>query len=137
MKAYIEGALSTIYTPLYSQLCKEIIKKPSEAKKYLATIKKMLLNSYYTSSVTPFENLDMNDADYASGLILWLEFTGHKNKNLRGDLLLKMSLADDEAIALTSQMLLSISPSIANKECTGLWKQFVEDFDKTAKRIIT
>ncbi len=133
MKAYIESALSTIYTPLYSKLCVEIIKDPANSKEEIMAIKKMLLNSYYSSSVRPFENIELTNADFGIGVYLWLAFADHPNDRLLHELSLGLQYADEDLIVLTVKMVNSLSQCFIVKECTGIWGRFIEDLDKSIK----
>lgn len=133
MKAYIESALSTIYTPLYSKLCVEIIKDPANSKEEIMAIKKMLLNSYYSSSVRPFENIELTNADFGIGVYLWLAFADHPNDRLLHELSLGLQYADEDLIVLTVKMVNSLSQCLIVKECTGIWGRFIADLDKSIK----
>lgn len=131
MKAYIESALSTIYIPLYSKLCVEIIKDPANSNEEIMAIKKMLLNSYYSSSVRPFENIELTNADFGVGVYLWLAFADHPNDRLLHELSLGLQFADEDLIVLTVKMVNSLSKCLIAKECTGIWGRFITDLDKS------
>lgn len=133
MKAYIDSALNTINTPLYKNLCLQIIKNPTRSIQEVATIKKMLLNSYYSSAMRPFENIELTDADYGVGVLLWLAFSDHPNKIMQQEQCLWLQFAEDDLITLTVKMVDSLSKQAFVLEYTGIWKSFINDLDKSIK----
>lgn len=133
MKAYIDSALNTINTPLYRNLCLQIIKNPTGSTKEVIAIKKMLLNSYYSSAMRPFENIELTDADYGASILLWLAFSDHPNKIMQQEQCLWLQFAEDDLITLTVKMVNSLSKQSSVLEYTGIWKSFIKDLDKTTK----
>ena len=133
MKAYIDSALNTINTPLYRNLCLQIIKNPTGSTKEVIAIKKMLLNSYYSSAMRPFENIELTDADYGISILLWLAFSDHPNKIMQQEQCLWLQFAEDDLITLTVKMVNSLSKQSSALEYTGIWKSFIKDLDKTTK----
>lgn len=127
MKGYIDSALKVTSTPLYLDLCNIIVRQPKKSQSEINTIKKMLLNAFYTSSDNPYEHIGIDEAECSLALLLWACFSGFPNKYFIYDLFTNLRSATDEVTKSTLKMVSILYELHANQNQSGIWKRFNEE----------